>query len=796
LRKKTHGKKQAECWGENGRMSDIKILIVEDEQLPALDLQLKLENMGFIVTAITDTGEEAISKTEETHPDLVLMDIMLEGDIDGIETAEQIHQNFNIPVIYISALIDETTMERAKLTEPFAYLFKPFNERELKFIIEIAVFKHKLERELKESELKYRTLFDNIGIPITYLNLDGTILLINTVGARNLGGHPENFVGKSIFEVLPNIADMTRERMHQVVKTGGGCDFEDLIELPSGNHWFYSNFQPMRNASGDIFAIQIVSHDTTKRKQAEQALEEAYDELERRTKEHTAELVEINKKLRHEIEERKQIEKELMSSEERLRIVFEFAPVGYYLSDLKGHFIDGNKAAEKIVGYKKEELIGKNFLKLKLLSPQQIPKAALLLAQNAMGKPTGPDEFILNRKNGTQVEVEISTFPVKIKGQTLVLGIARDISVWKKAEEALRKSEEKYRNLVVNMNHIIFAIDMQGKVTYVNPAVESITGYTPLDVIGREITDFIPQEDLPFVSEKYQKILSGPTEPIEHKILTRSGDIRFASTYGYPIYEEDKIIGIQGIITDTTETKLLQDQIIRSKQLAATGQLAASIAHEINSPLQGIVSLLHSVKNTCKNEKMLLENLDLIESGFRRIRDTVKNLLDLNRPGKEKVQPMNINNIIEETVSLVQSLLRKNKITVNLNLSSKIPDIIASPKQLSHVFLNLINNAVEAMTGVSKSESGKKREFVGGVITINTNFRKKNIIIKVTDTGPGIPKEDLEHIFDLFYTRKKTMGMGVGLSICYGIIQDHNGTIVAKNSPKGGAVFTVTLPTR
>jgi PAS domain S-box-containing protein len=776
--------------------SDIKILIVEDEQVTALDLQLKLKNMGFIVTAITDTGEEAISKTGETHPDLVLMDIMLEGDIDGIETTEQIHRKFDIPVIYLSALIDEPTMERAKLTEPFAYLFKPFNERELKFIIEIAVYKHRLEKELKDSELKYRTLFDNTGTPITYLTLDGTILLINTIGARNLGGHPDDFIGTSIFEAIPEIANITRERMHQVNKTGRGCEFEDLIELQSGKHWFYSNFQPMKNANGDIFAIQIVSHDTTKRKQAEQALEEAYEELERRTKEHTAELVEINKKLRDEIEERKQIEKELISSEERLRILFEFAPVGYYLSDLKGCFIDGNKAAEKIIEYKKEELIGKSFLELKLMPPHQIPRAALLLAQNAMGKPTGPDEFILNRKNGTPVEVEISTFPVNIKGQTLVLGITRDIGYRKKAEEALRKSEEKYRNLVVNMNHIIFAIDLQGKVTYVNPAVESITGYTPLELIGREITDFIPEEDLPFVSKNYQKILSGPTEPIEHKILTRSGDIRFASTYGYPIYEENKTIGIQGIITDITETKLLQDQIIRSKQLAATGQLAASIAHEINSPLQGIASLLHSVKMTCQKDKKLLENLDLIESGFRRIRDTVKHLLDLNRPGKEKEQPMNINNIIEETVSLVQNLLKKNKITVHLNLSSKIPEIIASPKQLSHVFLNLINNAVEAMTGVSKSDSGKKRDFMGGEITINTKFRKKNIIIKVTDTGPGIPGEDLEHIFDLFYTRKKTMGMGVGLSICYGIVQDHNGTISAKNSPKGGAVFTISLPTR
>ena len=139
-------------------------------------------------------------------------------------------------------------------------------------------------------------------------------------------------------------------------------------------------------------------------------------------------------------EERKKAVEELQSSEERLEILFEFAPDGYYLSDLRGNFIDGNKAAEKIVGYRREELIGKSFLKLKLLSPKQILKAAALLAKNLSGQPTGPDEFTLNRKDGSQISLGIRTFPVKIEGKTLVLGIARDITERKKAEGQLEHS--------------------------------------------------------------------------------------------------------------------------------------------------------------------------------------------------------------------------------------------------------------------------------------------------------------------------------------------------------------------
>jgi len=144
-----------------------------------------------------------------------------------------------------------------------------------------------------------------------------------------------------------------------------------------------------------------------------------------------------------DITDRKQAEERLKSSEERLKILFDYAPDAYYLSDLKGDFLDGNIAAEKLMGYDRNELIGKNFLKLKLLSPKQIPLVAKLLAKNLLGQGTGPDEFVLKRKDGLKVTVEIITHPVRIKDQTLVLGIARDINERKKAEEELIIAKEK-----------------------------------------------------------------------------------------------------------------------------------------------------------------------------------------------------------------------------------------------------------------------------------------------------------------------------------------------------------------
>jgi C4-dicarboxylate-specific signal transduction histidine kinase len=249
------------------------------------------------------------------------------------------------------------------------------------------------------------------------------------------------------------------------------------------------------------------------------------------------------------------------------------------------------------------------------------------------------------------------------------------------------------------------------------------------------------------------------------------------------------------VARDITQTKMLQNQLIRSERLAATGQLAASIAHEINSPLQGITALLNVIRTKYKNDKKLLEQLDLVKSAFESIRDTVRNLIDLNRPGKEKKQPMDINQVIENTSTLVRSFLIKSRVRITLNLAAKKSKLTASPQQMGQVFMNLINNAVEAITGSPQFRKKLKEDPThSGDIFIETFNQNNDLVVRVKDSGPGIAKKDLEYIFDPFFTRKKTMGMGVGLSICHGIIEDHKGYIIAENDKDGGAVFTITLP--
>jgi len=265
--------------------------------------------------------------------------------------------------------------------------------------------------------------------------------------------------------------------------------------------------------------------------------------------------------------ERKRAVEELRSSEERLKILFEYAPDAYYLNDLKGKFVDGNKAAEEITGYRRSELIGKSFLKLKLLPLRQVTKAATLLARNAIGKPTGPDEFTLKRQNGTQVEVEIRTFPVKIKKRTLVLGIARDITERKKMEEALRESEEKHRLLFEEGSDAIFLADVEtGTLLDANKQAERLLGRRKKEIIGMHQSQLHPPGKAEYHKEKFSKyIQSGRAADFEAAVVKKDGTIVPVHISAAVMELQGKEI-IQGVFRDVTELKNAQERLAQKMQ--------------------------------------------------------------------------------------------------------------------------------------------------------------------------------------------------------------------------------------
>ena len=374
--------------------------------------------------------------------------------------------------------------------------------------------------------------------------------------------------------------------------------------------------------------------------------------------------------------------------------------------------------------------------------------------------------------------------------------LREEIEKHKKTEKELEKSEQKYRDLVEKLTDVFFTTDKNGVISYVNPAIESLIGYSPSKVIGKHFIELFHTEDKHIAVESIRKTLFSQDVINECRVYTKAGETRWVRTCIQPVFTGKKVTGLRGMLTDITRSKLIQEHLIQSERLNATCKLATSMAHEIDSPLQAINAHFSTMKSKYKDEKEHSENIELLKKSFDSIRNTVKNLLNLSHPGIEHRVPTNINRIIENTISLLNNHLKKSKIKVILGLSPRIPEILASPQQIGQVFTNLINNSITVLTGIYNQNTGwNTRTSKRKKISIKTNYSKRTIIIKVSDNGPGIHKKDLDHIFDPFFTTRKKLGIGLGLSICYRIIEDHKGSIHVKNLPDaGGVTFTITLP--
>ena len=354
-----------------------------------------------------------------------------------------------------------------------------------------------------------------------------------------------------------------------------------------------------------------------------------------------------------------------------------------------------------------------------------------------------------------------------------------------------------YRELVDRFSEIIFIVDGNGKIRYINSAIEKFNGRPAVKLTGRRLRDIVFEADKEEIDQLIAGVLAGHARQCrEIRFEKTGGELAWMYCSLAPSDPDSADIGLTGILVDISERKHLYEKLVRTEKLAATGQLAASVAHEINSPLQGINSLLSLIRKRNPDNKKLDEQLDLLHDAFERIRDTVKNLIDLNKPGRDSKHTINVNDVIISTVSLIKTYLRHSGILLTVDLDGNMPEIFGSPLQLGHVFMNMINNAAEEIVAgdVKKvTDSGIRKGYKGEII-LTTRSSGNVVAITIEDTGQSVAGKHLDRIFDPFYTSGKKVGIGVGLSISRGIIQGHGGSIGVTNSAGGGAVFTIKLP--
>jgi len=503
----------------------------------------------------------------------------------------------------------------------------------------------------------------------------------------------------------------------------------------------------------------------------------------------------------------------LQESENKFRKLFKFAPDGFFLSDLEGNFIDGNKAAQKITGYESAELIGNSFFELDLLSPEDFPKAAELLNENISGRATGPDEFILKRKDGTTVFVEIMTLPVTIKNQKIVLGITRDTTSRKQAEKALQESEEKYQNLLEKLDDVIWITDRDLHVTYVSDSVETKLGITPENFVAQNLDVHLTPASFTCLTELFiEELKRESDENVDPNRIIRV-DLEYYHKNGASLWFENiatwlrddngLITGIQGVSRDITDRKEAEDgklkletQLQQAQKMQTIGTLAGGIAHDFNNILFPILGYLEMMLEDVPENNPLHKKLTEVHNGAIRARDLVQQILTFSRQAENMKKPLKVQLIIKEVLRLIRSSLPVT-ISIRQNISNECELVMADATQIHQITMNLITNAYHAMeeTGGKLTVTLKEVEFAMEDLIDPEMVPGSHVCLVVTDTGPGMHQSVLDRIFEPYFTTKEEgKGTGLGLAVVHGIVKNHGGHISVFSKPGMGTEFRVYLP--
>jgi len=393
-------------------------------------------------------------------------------------------------------------------------------------------------------------------------------------------------------------------------------------------------------------------------------------------------------------------------------------------------------------------------------------------------------ETTVVRADGEERNVAVSTTPLVLDGDLVgTVASLRDITEEKGAQDTLARSEARYRNLFESASDAIVTLDANGRFTTFNHAAENISGYPRQELVGQWFAPLLPDDELPKALMHFQKALAGETGLFETTFIRKDREYRTIQvTYSTPQRDEEVLC----VIRDVTDQKMLQEQLIQSEKMSAIGQLVSGVAHELNNPLAGIsafAQLLLTEKRFPPDQRTAAE---MIYAEARRASRIVQNLLTFARQHKPERTPTGVNQVLDDTLELRGYELRVRGIEVTRDYDEQIPETMADAHQLQQVFLNLVTNAEQAM---EKSPRESQR------LIVRTRRTGAVIRIEVEDTGPGIPPNLLERIFNPFFTTKPTgSGTGLGLSISLGIVREHEGRIWAENAPQGGARFIVEVP--
>jgi two-component system NtrC family sensor kinase len=608
--------------------------------------------------------------------------------------------------------------------------------------------------ERKQAEARYSTLVEQSNDGIVLIQ-DGLLKFVNTRMAEISGFSKEEALGKSFIDfVAPEHRELLADRYRRRLSgEESPSSYEAEILARDGQKIPVEISAGLIEFEGEPVDMVIV-HDITRRKQAEETLRE---------------------------------------SEERYRALVDLgAEVGEavimvrdskQVSGVHGFF---NREWPRITGYSAEELLRMSFFDL--VRPEDRKASQERHRRKMTGEAIpGLFEMQIIRKDGTQVPVEITSAYTRYLGGPANVIYIREITERKRAEEALKASEEKLRLMFKSVPEGITVSDLDGNILEANEAAVHMHGYdSKEELIGESAFRLIAEEDHAQATENLEETLEkGHSPTVEFTFLKKDGS-EFPAELTAALLKDGagNPVGFIFVTRDITERRKMEKQLILTDRLASVGELASGVAHELNNPLTGVIGLSQLLTQRDIPED-IKEDLNLVYSEAQRAANVVKNLLTFARKHSPAKELISINDLISKVLELRAYEQRVSNIEVVTHLAPDLPQIMADYFQLQQVFLNIIINAEHFML-----EAHNK-----GTLTITTERAGDGVKASFTDDGPGIAKENLGHIFDPFFTTKEVgKGTGLGLSICHGIISAHNGRLYAESELGKGATFIVELP--
>lgn len=366
-----------------------------------------------------------------------------------------------------------------------------------------------------------------------------------------------------------------------------------------------------------------------------------------------------------------------------------------------------------------------------------------------------------------------------------VVLLMEDITEQKRLNQEMQRAERHLASVVESANDIMASMDSEGKILTWNSAAVQISGFTSAEATGRHLATLCSAEYRESMKSTLQQLVEGrDAKRTEMNLVTKAGhEVPVAWAFSPMKDDEGHIAGIVAVGRDLTETRQLQSQLVQSAKMASLGVMAGGIAHEIRNPLSIAMGAAQLLLREPDNEELRKACTRKIYQGVQRASHIIENLLKFARPPQQTTLPTNIHETLEDTLSLLSDQLNIQHITLKKNLAANLPKVLGNAHLLQQVFTNLVLNAINAMPE-------------GGTLTITTRVESNDQVeIRVTDTGCGIPQENLERMFVPFFTTRAVgQGTGLGLAISYSIIKQHGGSIEVSSQVRHGTTFIIRLP--